>query len=78
MKKYLKNREGMALPMVLIIMTILTILAAGLGTYASQSLRTVKYMDAQKQAYYPLFRKGYFKNFGTKQKKQTKNTVCCK
>lgn len=52
MKKYLKNREGMALPMVLIIMTILTVLAAGLGTYASQSLRTVKYMDAQKQAYY--------------------------
>ncbi len=52
MKKYLKNREGMALPMVLIIMTVLTILAAGLGTYASQALRSVKYMDAQKQAYY--------------------------
>ena len=52
MKKYLKNREGMALPMVLIIMMILTILAASLGTYASQSLRSVKYMNAQKQAYY--------------------------
>lgn len=52
MNKYLKNKEGMALPMVLIIMMILTILAAGLGTYASQSLRSVRYMDAQKQAYY--------------------------
>lgn len=52
MKKYLKNNQGMALPMVLLIMLILTILAAALGTYASQSLRTVKYMDAQKQAYY--------------------------
>ena len=37
MKKYLKNREGMALPMVLIIMLILTMFAAALGTYASQS-----------------------------------------
>lgn len=52
MKKYLKNNQGMALPMVLLIMLILTILAAALGTYASQSLRTVKYMNAQKQAYY--------------------------
>lgn len=52
MKKYLKNREGMALPMVLIIMLILTMFAAALGTYASQSLRSVKYMNAQKQAYY--------------------------
>ena len=52
MNKYLKNKEGMALPMVLIIMMVLTILAAGLGTYASQSLRSVRYMDAQKQAYY--------------------------
>lgn len=52
MKKYLKNNQGMALPMVLIIMMILTVLAAALGTYASQSLRTVKYMNAQKQAYY--------------------------
>ncbi len=52
MKKYLKNNQGMALPMVLIIMLILTMLAAALGTYASQSLRTVRYMNAQKQAYY--------------------------
>ena len=52
MKKYLKNNQGMALPMVLLIMLILTILAAALGTYASQSLRSVKYMNAQKQAYY--------------------------
>ena len=52
MKKYLKNNQGMALPMVLFIMLILTALAAGLGTYASQSLRTVRYMNAQKQAYY--------------------------
>ena len=33
MKKYLKNNQGMALPMVLLIMLILTILAAALGTY---------------------------------------------
>ena len=52
MKKYLKNNQGMALPMVLFIMLILTALAAVLGTYASQSLRTVRYMNAQKQAYY--------------------------
>lgn len=52
MKKHIKNREGMALPMVLVIMLILTMLAAALGTYASQSLRSVRYMDAQKQAYY--------------------------
>ena len=52
MKKYLKNNQGMALPMVLLIMLILTILAAALGTYASQSFRSVKYMNAQKQAYY--------------------------
>ena len=52
MKKYLKNNQGMALPMVLLIMVILTVLAAALGTYASQSLRTVRYMNAQKQAYY--------------------------
>lgn len=52
MKKYLKNNQGMALPMVLFIMLILTAFAAGLGTYASQSLRTVRYMNAQKQAYY--------------------------
>ncbi len=52
MKKYLKNNQGMALPMVLFIMLILTVLAAALGTYASQSLRTVRYMNAQKQAYY--------------------------
>lgn len=52
MKKYLKNNQGMALPMVLLIMLILTALAAALGTYASQSLRTVRYMNAQKQAYY--------------------------
>ncbi len=51
-KKYLKNKDGMALPMVLVIMVILTILAAGLGLYASQSLRSVRFMNAQKQAYY--------------------------
>ncbi len=50
--KYLKNKDGMALPMVLVIMVILTVLAVGLGLYASQSLRSVKYMNAQKQAYY--------------------------
>lgn len=52
MKKYLKNQDGMALPMVLIIMMILTMLGASLMLYASQSFRSVKYMNAQKQAYY--------------------------
>lgn len=52
MKKYLKNKDGLALPMVLIIIVILSILALSLATYANQSLRSVKYMDAQKQAYY--------------------------
>ncbi len=52
MKKYLKNQEGMALPMVLIIIMILTMLGASLMLYASQSFRSVKYMNAQKQAYY--------------------------
>lgn len=52
MKKYLKNNEGMAMPMALIIMLILTMLASSLILYANQSFRSVKYMDAQKQAYY--------------------------
>lgn len=52
MKKYLKNNEGMAMPMALIIMLILTMLASSLMLYANQSFRSVKYMDAQKQAYY--------------------------
>lgn len=52
MKKYLNNKNGMALPMVLIIIMILTMLGASLMLYASQSFRSVKYMNAQKQAYY--------------------------
>lgn len=52
MKKYLKNKDGLALPMVLIIIVILSILSLSLATYAHQSLRSVKYMNAQKQAYY--------------------------
>ncbi len=52
MKKYLNNKDGMAMPMALIIMLILTMLASSLMLYANQSLRSVKYMDAQKQAYY--------------------------
>ena len=52
MKKYLKNNQGMALPMVLVIMLILSMLALSLATYANQSFRSYRYMDAQKQAYY--------------------------
>lgn len=52
MKKYLKNNEGMALPMVLIIMTILMTLASGLALYAYDSLLSVKWMSSEKQAYY--------------------------
>lgn len=52
MKKYLKNKEGMALPMVLVIMTILMILASGMAIYAFNSLRAVRYMSNEKKAYY--------------------------
>lgn len=52
MKKYIKNNGGMALPMVLVIMTILSILATGLAVYAYNSYISVRWMSDQKKAYY--------------------------
>lgn len=52
MKKHINNNKGIALPAVIIMMMILTVLAAGLGTYALNALERVMYMDTQKQAYY--------------------------
>lgn len=52
MKKYLKNKDGMALPMVLIIMTILITFASGLAVLAYNSYVSVRWMNAEKQAYY--------------------------
>ena len=52
MKKYLKNSEGMAMPMVLIIMAILTTFSAGLMVLAHNSYVSVRWMDEEKQAYY--------------------------
>lgn len=52
MKKYLKNNEGMALPMVLIIMLILGLLATSLAVYAYNSYLSVRWMNDQKKAYY--------------------------
>ncbi|MGN0569838.1 MAG: hypothetical protein ACI4N4_04960 [Candidatus Fimenecus sp.] len=52
MKKYLKNKEGMALPMVLIIMTILSLFATGLAMYAHNSYLSVRWMNEEKRAYY--------------------------
>ena len=52
MKKYLKNKEGMALPMVLIIMTVLSLFATGLALYAHNSYLSVKWMNEEKRAYY--------------------------
>lgn len=51
-KSSLKNRDGAALPMVLIVMLILTMLGTALCVLAFNSLRTVQYMDDQKRAYY--------------------------
>ena len=52
MKKYLKNKEGMALPMVLIIMTVLSLFATGLALYAHNSYLSVRWMNEDKRAYY--------------------------
>lgn len=52
MKKYLKNQEGMALPMVLFIMAILMTLATCLALFAYNSLLSVRWMDDEKKAYY--------------------------
>ena len=52
MKKYLKNNEGMALPMVLIIMAILMTFATSLALFAYDSLLSVKWMSNDKKAYY--------------------------
>lgn len=48
--KYLKNNKGMALPMVLAIMTILSILATGLAVLAHNSYISVRWMSDQKKA----------------------------
>lgn len=52
MKKYLKNNEGMALPMVLIIMAILMTFATSLALFAYDSLLSVRWMGNEKRAYY--------------------------
>ena len=52
MKKYLKNSEGMALPMVLVIMTIIMTLATATAIMAYNSFVSVRWMHNEKQAYY--------------------------
>lgn len=52
MKKYLDNKKGMAMPMVLIIMVILTLFATALALYANSSLKSVRWMSDEKKAYY--------------------------
>ena len=52
MKKYIKNKEGMALPMVLTIMTILMLFASSMAIYSYSSLRAVRYLSNEKKAYY--------------------------
>lgn len=52
MNKYLNDKKGMALPMVLIIMTILMILGTGLAVIAYNSYVSVRWMNAEKKAYY--------------------------
>ena len=52
MKKYLNNKEGMALPMVLIIMAILMTFATSLALFAYDSLLSVKWMSNERKAYY--------------------------
>lgn len=52
MKKYLKNNEGMALPMVLIIMAILMTFATSLAMFAYNSVLSVRWMTEEKKAYY--------------------------
>lgn len=52
MKKYLKNKDGMALPTVLAIMVILTILGTALAMFAYNSYVTVRWVNDEKKAYY--------------------------
>lgn len=52
MKKYLKNQDGMALPMVLVIMVILSMFATSLAMFAYNSYITVRWMNDDKRAYY--------------------------
>mgnify|MGYP003293306415 CR=1 FL=1 len=52
MKKYLNNKEGMALPMVLIIMAILMTFATSLALFAYDSLLSVRWMSNERKAYY--------------------------
>ena len=52
MKKYLKNNEGMALPMVLVIMAIIMTFTTGLAVMAHNSYVSVRWMSEEKQAYY--------------------------
>ncbi len=51
-KSSLKNKDGAALPMVLVVMLILTMLGTALYVLAWNSFRTVRYMNDEKRAYY--------------------------
>ncbi len=52
MKKYLKNNDGMALAMVLVIMTIVMTFATGIAVMAYNSYVSVRWMNDDKKAYY--------------------------
>lgn len=52
MKKYLKNRDGMALPMVLLLMVVLSMFATAMAMYAYNSYVSVRWMNDDKRAYY--------------------------
>ena len=52
MKKYLNNKDGMALPMVLVIMAIIMTFTTGLAVLAHKSYVSVRWMSEEKQAYY--------------------------
>ena len=52
MKKYLNNKDGMALPMVLVLMAIVMVMSTGLAVLAYNSYVSVRWMDEEKQAYY--------------------------
>ncbi len=51
-KSSLKSKDGMALPMVLVVMLVLTMLGTALYMLAWNSYMTVRYMNDQKKAYY--------------------------
>lgn len=52
MKKYLKNNDGMALTMVLVVMTIVMTLATAMAMFAYNSFVTARWMNDEKRAYY--------------------------